>query len=75
MYRNRNKRKKVRIKIDLTKRRLELLSYARDITKGVEGIEYVFCDVNCGLNVKFSNGRFRAFNSKTELASIIANLD
>ena len=75
MYRNRNKRKKVRIKIDLTKRRLELLSYARDITKGVEGIEYVFCDVSCRLNVKLSNGRFRAFNSITELASIIANLD
>ena len=65
MYRNRNKSKKVRIKIDLTKRRLELLSHARDITKGVEGIEYVFCDVNCRLNVKLSNGRFRALNSKT----------
>ena len=56
VYRNRNKSKKVRIKIDLTKRRLELLSYARDIMKGVEGIEYVFCDVNCRLNVKLSNG-------------------
>ena len=72
---NRNKRKKVRIKIDLTKRRPEPLSHARDITKGVEGIEYVFCDVNCKLNVKLSNGRFRVFNSKTDLASIIANLD
>ena len=75
VYMNRNKRKKVRIKIDLTKRRLEPLSHARDITKGVEGIEYVFCDVNCKLNVKLSNGRFRVFNSKMDLASIIANLD
>ena len=74
VYMNRNKRKKVRIKTDLTKRRLAL-SHARDITKGVEGIEYVFCDVNCKLNVKLSNGRFRVFNSKTDLASIIANLD
>ena len=75
VYRNRNKSKKVRIKIDLTKRRLELLSHARDITKGAEGIEYVFCDVNCRLNVQLSNGRFRAFKSKPDLASIIANLD
>ena len=75
MYRNRKKSKKVRIKIGLTKRRLELLSHARDITKGVEEIEYAFCDVSCRLNVKLGNGRFRVFNSKTELASIIDNLD
>ena len=75
VYRNRKKSKNLRVKIDLTKRRLALLSHARDITKGIERTEYVFCEVNCRPNVKLRYGRFRAFNSQTELASIIASLD
>ena len=41
----------------------------------MDGIDYVFADINCRLNVKFNDGKFRVFNFETELANIISNLD
>ena len=61
--------------IDLTKRRLNLLKHARQLIKDIDEIDYVFSDVNCRLNVKFGDGRVRAFNSDTELAAIISSAD
>ena len=75
VYRNRKKSKSLRYKVDLTKRRVNLLAKARESTKHMEGIDYVFADINCKLNVKFNDGKFRVFNSETELANIISSLD
>ena len=72
VYQKRRSSKKFRFKIDLTKRRLNLLKHARQLIKGIDEIDYVFSDVNCRLNVKFG---VRAFNSDTELASIISSAD
>ena len=75
VYRSRKKSKNFKFKIDLTKRRMGLLSHARRLIKDIQGIDYAFSDVNCRLNLKLCGGPFRAFNSETELASIIADLD
>ena len=75
VYRNRKKSKSLRYKVDLTKRRVNLLAKARQSTKHMDGIDYIFADINCRLNVKFNDGKFRVFNSETELANIISSLD
>ena len=75
VYRSCKKSKNFKFKIDLTKRRMGLLSHARRLIKDVQGIDYAFSDVNCRLNLKLCDGPFRAFNSETELASIIADVD
>ena len=62
-------------KVDLTKQRAKLLSGARLLIENVEGIDFVFSDVNCRLNVKFSDERVKAFNTETGLANIIASCD
>ena len=75
VYQKRRSSKKFRFKIDLTKRRLNLLKHARQLIKGIDEIDYVFSDANCRLNVKFGDGRVRVHNSDTELASIISSAD
>ena len=65
----------MKFKVDLTKRRVNLLSRARSLIENVEGIDFVFADVNCKLNAKFSDERLKAFNTETELANIIAGCD
>ena len=54
-----------------------LLKNAIQATKDIEGVDYIFCDVNCQLNIKFVDGRVRAFkfNSENEMASLISTLD
>ena len=74
-YKARKRSKFTKFKVDLTKRRANLLSGARLLTENVEGIDFVFADINCRLNVKFSDERVKAFNTETELANIIAGCD
>ena len=75
VYRNQKKSKSLRYKVDLTKRRVNLLAKARQSTKQMDGIDYVFADINCRPNVKFNDRKFRVFNSETELANIISSSD
>ena len=75
VYRKRKKSKNLRYKVGLTKRRVNLLAKARQSTKHMDEIDYVFAVVNCRLNVKFNEGKFRVSNSETELANIISSAD
>ena len=75
IYRERKRWKSFKFKVDLTKRRVSLLDKARRETQHVDGIKFVFADINCGLNVRFTNHSVKAFNSETELASIMASCD
>ena len=52
-----------------------LLKNAKKATQDIEGMDYIFCYVNCRLNIKLVDGRVRAFNSENEVASIISTLD
>ena len=49
------------------KQRAKLLSRARSLIETVEGIDLIFADINCRLNIKFSDERVKAFNTETEL--------
>ena len=62
VYRKRKNSKKFKFKIDLTKCRFMLLKNAKKATQDIEGVYYIFCDVNCQLNIKFVEGRVTAFN-------------
>ena len=55
-YRAKNKLKRgVRIKLDLTKSRYDLLKRANDHVKEVPSIKFCYADVNCCLMVKFND--------------------
>ena len=75
VYKKRKNSKKFKFKMDLTKRRFMLLKNAIQATKDIEGVDYIFCDINCRLNIKFVDGRVRAFNSESEMASLISASD
>ena len=55
-YRNRNKLKGVRTKLDLTKKIYNVLRSARSIANENQDTNYVFTDINCRLKVVFKNG-------------------
>ena len=65
VYRKRKNSKKFKFKMDLTKRIFMLLKNAKQATKDIEGMDYIFCDVNCQLNIKFVDCRVRASSQKT----------
>ena len=56
VYRAKNKlRRGVRIKLDLTKSRYNLLKRAHDHVKEVPSIKFCYADMNCRLKVKFND--------------------
>ena len=59
--------------VDLTKRRLNLLNYARDQLKSgnYPNFKYVFADINCSLAVRDVNDELCYFNSKQQLHDVI----
>ena len=55
-YRAKDKLKKsVRIKLDLTKSRYDLLKRVNDHMKKVLSIKFCYADINCRLKVKFND--------------------
>ena len=64
IYRNRDKKGKVRFFLDLTKRRYELKKLAINRTNDNSNVDFVFTDVNCNLVIKFKDGSFKFFNSE-----------
>ena len=66
-YRKRASLKNVRVKIDLTKRRYEVLKKAINLVNGNHDVDYVFTDVNCQLKVVFKDKRLSFFNDIDDL--------
>ena len=56
-YRNRNKLKKAKVKIDLTKRRYDIYKDAINFVKNYSKVNFVMVDINCRLKVIFTNGK------------------
>ena len=50
LYKNRKKLKDVRIYLDLTKKRLDLLKLASRKVEGNENVSFAFSDLNCNLS-------------------------
>ena len=73
-YRAKNKLKRgVKIKLDLTKSRYNLLKRANDHVKEVPSIKFCYADINCRLKVKFNdeNQKDIFFSSFDELRDIV----
>lgn len=62
------------ISLDLIPSRLTLLNEARVLTKDVEGIQFVYSDINCFTRALLKSGEHVIFNSLSDLKNIIANL-
>ena len=74
-YRAKNKLKRgVRVKLDLTKSRYDLLKRANDHLKELPFIKFCYADVNCRLKVKFNdeNQKDIFFSSFDDLRDIAA---
>ena len=71
IYRNRNIFKDVRVKLDLTKRRYNILKSARSIADEKQDVNYVFADVNCRLKVVFKDGTSEFLKNILELNEVI----
>ncbi len=75
IYRARKKAKSpVKIRLDLTKPRLDLLISANDILKDYKGDYYAFADVNCRTRANI-RGKFSFFDTIEELKELINNAE
>ena len=63
--------KDVSVKLDLTKKRHNILKSARSIADEKQDIKYVFADVNCRLKVVFNEGTFEFLKDISELNELI----
>ena len=62
------------ISLDLTKKRHGVLLKAKERCEEVEGINFVYTDINCCLRVFTSQGKHLKFDSIVDLENIISNL-
>ena len=74
VYIGRKKLANFKILLDLTPRRLKLLSKARSLANENTNVDYSFVGVNCRLGLKTKKGIFRFFNSEEELSDILSEI-
>ena len=67
-------RNKVKIKLDLTKRRSNLMKFARRESKEQDKVDFVFTDVNCNIYLKSKRGDYISFQLKDEFEAILQTL-
>ena len=64
MYQNRkNAKNGMKVKVDLTRRRLGILAQANEYGEMHDQIDFVFADVNCNLALRLKDGGFVYFDS------------
>ena len=74
VYRSRKKAEGVRVRLDLTKKRLSLLNDAAELVESLECVDFVFADINCNTVAKLRNGTFLFFNSIIKLEEKLGEL-
>ena len=62
------------VSLDLTKSRYDDLKKAIDRCENVEGIQFVYTDINCNLRVFTSQGKHVKFDCLLDLENFISNL-
>ena len=73
---NQPPKRKFTVSNDLTKRRLNLLNYAREkLNDGNYHVKYVYADVNCTLAMRHNDDSLSFFNSKEAFHEIIGISD
>ena len=74
-YRKRKELKNgVKVHLDLTKARLDLLIKARKYVKNLSNVDFVYADLNCWLKIHFSNNNESFFDSMDDLRFFKWNL-
>ena len=71
LYRNRNKLNKVKVKLDLTKKRYDIYTDAINFVKNYSIVNFVMVDINRRLKVVFTNGNSSFFKSIIDLKESI----
>ena len=66
IYQNRNILKDVRVKLDLKKKKYNVLKSARSIADEKQGVNYVFADITCRLKVVFKDRTSEFFKDITD---------
>ena len=61
----------MKVRLDLTKQRYELLKYARTRVQGLAKVDYVYADINCRLKVRMKDGEEHFFETEDELIDIV----
>lgn len=69
VFRARKNTRKVRIKLDLTRKRIKLLEQANDLLDETDGF-FAMADVNCRLCLKLDDG-FHYFETETDLKELL----
>ena len=67
VYKDRKKCKNAKIVLDLTKRRLNLLLWAKETIKDRDDIDFAFADINCNIGIRMKDGEFFFFRNEQEL--------
>ena len=60
--------------MDLTRERYTALKEAREITKDVDSINFVYADINCDLRMFTKEGKHSRFDSIADLENLIVEL-
>ena len=66
-----SKEKKISIRLDLTKRRYNVLKQANSEVKGIDFVSFVYADVNCRLKIKFTDGTESSFSTIEQLRTVL----
>ena len=59
------------VRLDLTKKKLDLLRRVRELIDDRSEVDFVFMDINCKLVLKMANDSMKWFSSESELNSIL----
>ena len=71
LYRNRKKEGPVKIHLDITKKRLDLLDKARNLITDDCGVEFVFADINCNTVARMSDNSYKFFNDLEKFTELL----
>jgi len=71
LYKNRKKEGPIKIHLDLTKHRLDLLDKAKSLITNSCNVDFVFGDINCNTVAKLKDNRFMFFDSIEKFKTIL----
>lgn len=71
VYRNRKKNENIKIHLDLTKKRLNLLDQARSMITDLSAVSFVFGDINCNTVARMKDGKFKFFENMDDFIKIL----
>jgi len=71
LYRNRRKDGPIKIHLDITKKRLDLLDKAKALMTENCGVDFVFADINCNTVARMSNNSYKFFSTLEQFTDLL----